>query len=376
MDVNTLLNFGLQPMQQGPIMTPEEKAALAKQLQEKIAQEQQLGEKAPTVMMSGPPPVDTQQMNALNVNQVGFIDPKRRDFNQDMMNKYKQLAVESEQGIEDLKQRARDVQNINPGIDLTALAALADKWGGGGNQLTQAAHQLAPMKPEEKAALLAKLNDQIQAKQQGLMSEVGRQLGSGDSLRYLDMQLKNQRQDKNIAQQMKYKFNQDVRNDVKNFYDITPSIGAVEAALVPDSKGMVNAQRVKMALSNAARLMGEKGVLTDQDILRVQGKYLQQKVAEMENFFQGPEATIPVEYVAQLKRAIEEGKASVQQATKNKVNATKETYLAMGLDPEFSNKVADNVYGSFIGGKAEEPKKDTVIDKAAIEAELKRRGLK
>lgn len=384
MDWNMLLNVGFQPMEadpegQGyvpaPLMTEQEKKRqeLQDALNKKLA-EQKVAQ-GPTVMMSGPPP-NKVDLSPLSMNPVSFVDPELRAMRHDLMPKYKQLTNQALGGIDQQQEYLRNAAQMPTGIDFTPLAALADKWSEkGGNQLTQAAQQLAPMKPEEKMALLAKLQQPIQDDRQKLLGTIGTQLKSADDLRMMDMMMKNQRQDKNMAQQVKMKFNQDIRNDVKNFSEITPSIAAVEAALVPDANGRVNAQRVKMAISNAARLMGEKGVLTDQDILRVQGNSMAQRAAELENFIKGDvNATLPVEAISQIKRAIEEGKAAQQQAVRNKINATRDTYTAMGADPQFVSQVADQIYGGYIGGNSPAPAEDSFAKGAAAELARRRMG--
>jgi hypothetical protein len=356
LDYKALTAMGFQPLapssdEMMSQMTPEQAALLEARKKKNIS------------IMQSPDslPFLIPEKNMLSTQTVtqDVSNPADRAYKDDLKSKYKNAIVGAEQDIADQRQLLSDVKNMKGGYDFTPLAGLYDKWSGGGNQLSAAAENISGMKPEEKAAMVAKLQDAISGKQDSLVKNIGARIDMNDATklqqRMAEMADKNSRFGMAQDRALSMKFDAAVRQDAKPFYEIMPSYGAVEAALTPDANGQINAQRLQMALSNAARLMGEKGVLTDQDIGRIQAQTLDSMLAKVSNFATGPTATIPAEYTEQLKAAINDGKKSWEGALNKKLSATKNSFVAYGLQPVVANYVVDNVYGDKFMGAGGQP---------------------
>ncbi len=138
-------------------------------------------------------------------------------------------------------------------------------------------------------------------------------------------------QDRFLASQDN-KFFTDMRRDAEKASskvgDAVQNISNVEAAIKPDANGMVDAARLKMSLSNFARLMGEKGVLTDQDTGRQLAPTAALKLAEMEQYLtSNPGAVkIPAKVASAMNEALADAKNAVKGVAVNHLENIKETY--------------------------------------------------
>lgn len=345
-----------------PMLTPEELRALNEKIKANnggsFLQE-------PTTAV----PTDPNMLTRLPAT-IDMTSPEDRALTNDLRSIYKRLVPQVETGIEQQKQNIADIRNTPQGIDFSPMAALADKWSGGGNQLSTAAQNIKGMSDKEKLSLLMQGQNAVQDDQKALLTEIGSKLASKDNMKLLEAQMKNQRmlagQDFTLAKD----FNKNIREDVKPYYEIMPSIGAVQAALTPDASGGINVQRLTQALSNSSRLLGEKGVLTDQDISRVQKNTFDMYLAQLSALAGDPSATVPASQVAPLIRAIQEGQAAWQNSLQKKLATTNETYQAMGLNPAFTNKVAQDIYGKGLVAPAS-PTAEQTKPKLKIEDLLK-----
>lgn len=341
--------------------------------------------KNPAVIKSGPesmPFIPDENMRRVAVTQVNspILTEQDRAKLSDLERQFRTQFADQKRGVDASAQAIQDFRTTPSGLDFTPMAALADKWSGGGNQLTQAAQSIKGLSQADKEMMLQKM----QAQQTGLEGDLTKELAARlrglednrNSMRLMDMNQKSARQERNLERNLSLKFNQDLRQDTKGYAEVLPSFGAVEDALKTNERGEINAARLQMALSNAARLMGEKGVLTDQDIGRIQQKSLETMANQVANFATGPNATIPEKYVMPLKQAIAAGKASWINAAKTRIGTTKETYKAIGMQPELADKIADDVYGKQLFKTEAPAPKGLEIDENAIDAELARRGMK
>jgi hypothetical protein len=112
----------------------------------------------------------------------------------------------------------------------------------------------------------------------------------------------------------------------KNYAEFTMQAGNVGKAFTPDTDNYVQIGRVRSALSNFARMMGEKGVLTDQDVARQIQTNLDTKIAELTaRFGSDPTSKVPAEAIATAidayNDAVEQFKQghSVQSAELNEI---------------------------------------------------------
>jgi hypothetical protein len=123
-------------------------------------------------------------------------------------------------------------------------------------------------------------------------------------------------------------FRKDSQKIAGEIADAKTSITNVGAAIEPDEKGMVDAARVQMALSNFARLMGEKGVLTDQDTGRQLAPMAALQTARVKQWFTAnPGATkVPASVVSAMTEALEEAKNALTETAKTKLSTLETTY--------------------------------------------------
>ena len=73
-----------------------------------------------------------------------------------------------EQAIEQQRQQLQNMQNKPKQLDLSALAGLADAWGGSGNAMTRA---YSMVKPQDDSAKLQALKQQLGQQEQGLIGD-------------------------------------------------------------------------------------------------------------------------------------------------------------------------------------------------------------
>jgi hypothetical protein len=101
----------------------------------------------------------------------------------------------------------------------------------------------------------------------------------------------------------------------KRYSDFTQQAGNVKAAFTPDSDGMVPIGRINSALSNFARMMGEKGVLTDQDTARQIQKNVETKLAEITSRFgSDPSVKVPATAISTAIDAYNDAVKNFQEA--------------------------------------------------------------
>jgi hypothetical protein len=147
-----------------------------------------------------------------------------------------------------------------------------------------------------------------------------------------------QQADKDSARQNRFeegqlnKFFMDFKKDSNKINDqlsdANQTIINVEAALKPDKDGTVSASRVQSALSNYARLMGEKGVLTDQDTGRQLAPTASMRLAQLENWFKTnpKEVRVPVELVSAMAEGLTDAKTALGTTAKMKTQNLRDTY--------------------------------------------------
>ncbi len=170
------LSEAFQQVPPAPLIGPEERAKLDALLEEMSGKKKKVKLEEPPVSQPSPMlhtselPVQTPAYSP----ETG-TSPVEQSLAADLRKKFKQLVADSEQGIADNKQAIQDFKKIPQGIDVTPLAALSDAWNPGSN-LSAAAKAMAPMKPEERAIMLSKLQEQLQGNQDKLAATVGSQL--------------------------------------------------------------------------------------------------------------------------------------------------------------------------------------------------------
>lgn len=336
-----------------PVMSDEEKARIKQMVAEQDAKK--AAEEAARKAKEAPAmPVLESALSRFSVGG-SYLTPEDRALRQDLATKFKQLVVDSEQNLERGEQRIKDAEGLSTGFNLTPIAALADKWSGGGNQLSQAAKATAEPSQEEKIKLLADLQQAQGDDQNQLAQIVGSRLSTLDSHRLAEMSDKNARFQTKMDRDLFLKYNSDLRNDTKTFPEILAAYGAIEANLKPDANGMISAAQLKQSLSNASRTLGEKGVLTDQDISRVQIRSIDAMLADLQMRFGDPNAKIPYEQVKPLLASIQNGKNAWTGAMQKRVDTTRRMYTMGGMSPEIADYGAKTIYGEYLTGEPTAP---------------------
>lgn len=341
---------------------PAEQAAQLKAALEKKQAEQQF----PTFALPG-------NMKVAGMS-VPAVDPDTRARIADQERMYKQQFMQAQNSIDQQDQAINDLARIPSGLDMSGFAGLADKWTGGGNQISQAAASARGMSPEEKAQILAKLRDQQVDNKSALAKTVGDRLSQLENnkaqFRLADMMSKNSR----------FGMSQDLKKEDNLRNDITKS---VLQPVLEDTKQMEimdqafasgDSQKIGNVLSLYARsISGEKGVLTDQDISRVMPRNYQGTVAQFISYLSStPSADIPKEYTVKMRELIDLTKEKLAKKYKTTLDSKKKIYSSgsysglMGKDEvgDVIFKETEGAVNSFYVPKAEDPN--------SIEAILKR----
>lgn len=163
--------------------------------------------------------------------------------------------------------------------------------------------------PEDRTEILRKLQKELTTAKGGL---------TGDQVAFLRTMM----EDKKSAQAALSQGNQDIRvfQDVKRAYDkpaedIQDFYQAHDAVKLALNSGDITA--IQASLSNYARMSGEKGVLTDQDITRVMPNNLKQRAAKWwANVASDPTVEAPPEVIEALARGIDRLKQAAETKAK------------------------------------------------------------
>lgn len=202
--------------------------------------------------------------------------------------------------------------------------------------------------PEDRTEMLRKLQKELTTAKGGL---------TDDQINFL----KTMMEDKKAAQAALSQGNQDIRvfQDVKRAYDkpaedIQDFYQAHDAVKLALNSGDITA--IQASLSNYARMSGEKGVLTDQDITRVMPNNLKQRAAKWwANVASDPTVQAPPEVVEALAKGIDR----LKQAAETKAKARFERVRS-------ETEEGPGAYGKY--SKALYPKAIQVIRPAEAEA--------
>lgn len=330
------------------LMTPEQKAKLEAQIK---------ANNGGSFVVDPTPsavPFDPQQLSKLE-GMVNMSSPEDRAMTNDMRSLYKQLVPQVQQGIAAQEQNLTDIRNTPQGIDFTPMAALADKWSGGGNQLSTAAQSIKGMSDKEKLSLLMSGQNSIQDDQKALLSEIGSKLASRDNMKMIEAQMKNQRMLAGQDFTLMKDFNNKSREDVKPFYETEKQVQSVLAGLTPDANGEVGMQEMKLALSLATRALGQTGALTDNDLKLAVMPSIDTFIAQGNTMLGQYGQKIPYAAVKPLIDNMLLAQKTVRQLSQRKLQTTGKMYTSMGLNPEFVNNAVNTIYGEQLKQPSVEP---------------------
>lgn len=187
--------------------------------------------------------------------------------------------------------------------------------------------------PEDRTEILRKLQKELTTARGGL---------TDDQINFM----KTMMEDKKSAQAALSQGNQDIRvfQDVKRAYDkpaedIQDFYQAHDAVKLALDSGDITA--IQASLSNYARMSGEKGVLTDQDITRVMPNNLKQRAAKWwANVSSDPTVQAPPEVVEALGKGIDRLKQAAEAKAKARFDRIRsETELGPGAYGKYSREI-------------------------------------
>jgi hypothetical protein len=192
--------------------------------------------------------------------------------------------------------------------------------------------------PEDRIAILNKLENAVSEAQQGLtkdqvaalknMMEAGQQRGALQALQ--SEENRKMRMFENVSR----KFDKP-QQELADFYQ---AHDAFKSAL-----GAGDVAAVQSALSNYSRMTGEKGVLTDQDIARVITPTISLKFAQLRSkLLSDPNTPVPKEILTSLSSGLDRLKAAAETKIASKINAAeRQTSTGPGLYKSYAQQVAE-----------------------------------
>jgi hypothetical protein len=273
-----------------------------------------------------------------------YLTPEDRARQQDNEIQFKDLLARQDSSLDRQREALQEYKDQGrPGWVVPAAGLLDTVYGG--NQ-REAAKEFVGANPDERAKAILKMEDEMNHQRAAMSNQVKALIDSKNTMRMAEMADKNNRFQQGQDMRLNMAFNHDVQQSNKTAWEAMQQINPIEMALQADANGMVDIARVTQALSQASRLMGERGVLTDQDIERVHKQTIDQKVAEITGYLTShPSQPVPQEIVAPLKAAIEDGKRSMTKIAQSKLQTLRDSYVnGYGLRPEVGDTVVNQVY--------------------------------
>jgi hypothetical protein len=231
-----------------------------------------------------------------------------KGWNQEMV---KKLLLEERSGIEQQAQALQNFKQMPQGIDWKPMAAFLDTAVKGGGKLAESMPTADT--PEQRAMKIQQLENLLQNQRGDLTKNVTKFV--------------NDRQERfQKAQDLKKE--DTLRNDISKSV-IQPSIedhknlGIMDTALASG-----DSQKILNTLSTYARsISGEKGVLTDNDIVRVMPANYQGTVARVLAYFSAtPNAKLPPEYTQSMREMVSAARAQLAQKYADTLEAKKKMY--------------------------------------------------
>lgn len=245
----------------------------------------------------------------------------RDKFMQSQAQQEQQLKMQQQMLAQELKRQSE--MGVLGNLDLRPFAQAAKQYGA----TTAVVPAEAPM---DRSEMVQKLQEQIQRGQRGLtQDQIGFLRTMMEEKRAGQLGLSQGNQDIRVFQDVKKAFAKPA-DDLNSFYQ---SHDVVKAAL---DSGDITA--IQSALSNYARMSGEKGVLTDQDIIRVMPSNLKTKAAKWwAAVSSDPTIQAPPEVVTALAAGLERLKTAAETKTKSAFELVKsEAEQGPGTYPRYA----------------------------------------
>lgn len=236
---------------------------------------------------------------------------------------------------------------------------------------------------EEKMIDLAKLQKMVEEGRKNETDQAIDFIKTGMQKRALEIQAQNDRFSKRQDLTMFNIARKEQASLVKDAAEFRNQYFNAEDAIRPDEKGQIRAGRLNQALSSFARLMGEKGVLTDTDIGRQLSPTLaalQAKVATWAT--SDPNTLVDASVANSIRDALKTAKEAFKQKYEMQRSVFQNTYFNNPYSPYAGRGWSEQMVRELdkplelINSAPEQTTPTMNIDQNAIEAEMKRRGLK
>lgn len=246
------------------------------------------------------------------------------------MNVKKSLG-EQDAGLSSLENYINEFAKQPVQLDLSPLAAYSDSLSGGKLSSVQPG-----MSAEAKQDKLLKLQDLLQQRRGSLaanaLAPYKAELAAYKDLMRMQMAGgaggKQERFEEGLDVRMFDKARKEQAGFTKDVGDFVNSYRNVENAITPDADGTVSVGRLNQSLSQFARLMGEKGVLTDTDTGRQLAPTLEVQMSRLQSILgSDPNARVPASNVAAMTDALVAAKQAYKESYGMKAQSFKNTYF-------------------------------------------------
>ena len=269
-------------------------------------------------------------------------------INQDIYNfdktKIIDLLNQERSGIEQQGQALQNMRELPQEVNWKPLASFVGTMVKGGDKLAEAFPDVDT--PEKRAMKVQQLENLLQNQRGDLTKNA---LGL---LRQAFDDKQASRQNRFEQSQEKRLFDQARKEQaslVKEASDFKGSYRNVESALTPGADGKVSVGRLQQSLSQFARLMGEKGVLTDTDTGRQLSPTLDLYMAKLESLLSSdPNARVDAQTVSAMTEALKTAKQAYSENYKMKADIFTEGYFQNPDSPyggkKWSEKLVKDTY--------------------------------
>lgn len=276
-----------------------------------------------------------------------YDSPENKALRAQIQDAFMKSKESQSQSINDLQGLLKNYQSKQT-VDLKPILALADAWGDGESKLSQAYQ--SPDSPDERAYKIAQLQDMI-TKRKGDMSAADlnflkSQMSDKMGLRLADQQQRNARYDATRGSKIMDAISEGVNKDVfgqgtpRDFGDTIET----KFDLLQGNLGAGDWRSFMSGLGDFARtIASEKGVLTQEDIQRIQPRTLQNDMDKIERYLEtsgnGP---IPKEYIQPYIDIMNRARQKIATQKLNQLDRKEKEYATR---PDYAPVMEDGGYG-------------------------------
>lgn len=245
---------------------------------------------------------------AINPSEKELEEAIRKSYLQSMQQQQQQAAAMRQMLAQE--QQAQADRGVLGNLDIRPFAQAAKQYG--------ATTAVVPTEaPEDRSAMLMKLRNAVVEAEQGMSKQqldfLRSQLLAKQQRGGLQAQQSEQNRQMRAFENVSRKFDAP-QKEISDFYQ---AHDAVRSALASG-----NVAAIQSSLSNYARMSGEKGVLTDQDIARVMPDNLKQKASVWwSKVASDPNTPAPEGVIEALNAGLGRLKAAAETKAKERIDA-------------------------------------------------------